>query len=528
MNTMRVALYARYSSDLQRQASIADQVRECRAYAASRGWVVTHEFSDAALSGSTMRRPGLQALLRVVMEGGCDLVLAEGMDRLSRDLADISAITKRFRFAGVRLHTLIEHEVGTMHVGLKGTMNEMYLAELAVRTHRGVKGRVLAGQSGGGNSYGYALVPGQVGARVIDDSQAAIVRRIFAEYAAGDSSKTIARRLNADGVPGPRTTWSPSTIHGQPGRGTGILNNELYIGRLVWDRLDYVTHPETGKRLSRQKPREGWTVVDVPHLRIVSEAMWEAVKARQASMRLVTAGRPERARRPRHLFSGLTVCGVCGGGFTMGSKDGLICYNARERGTCTNRRRLPRQELEARVLTAMKQRLFAPDRLREMCALFTAEVERGRRERLANQAGAKRELATVERRQREIVRAIADGFRHPAMKDEMDVLEARRLELLVVLADQPAPALHPNMGEVFRQKAETLAAGLESGEGYAAAREALRGFISRIVIPPEGLLQVVGNLGAMLGIPQDELRCGNGGCGGSQLPQPHREITVAA
>ena len=92
------------------------------------------------------------------------------------------------------------------------------------------------------------------GERRINAQEAAIVRRIFEDYAAGVSPRAIAKRLNAEGVPGPRRKWGPSTIHGNRQRGTGILNNELYIGRLVWNRLRYVKDPETGKRVSRLNP----------------------------------------------------------------------------------------------------------------------------------------------------------------------------------------------------------------------------------------------------------------------------------
>jgi site-specific DNA recombinase len=112
--------------------------------------------------------------------------------------------------------------------------------------------------------------------------------------------------------------WNPSTIHGNPARGTGILNNELYVGRLVWNRLRYVKDPDTGKRVSRPNPPSAWVTTAVPHLRIIDDELWEQVKARQIAMRRVTSnGDPKRfnqARRPKFLFPGLTKCAECGGG----------------------------------------------------------------------------------------------------------------------------------------------------------------------------------------------------------------------
>src|SRR5688572_4253966 len=95
----------------------------------------------------------------------------------------------------------------------------------------------------------------ELGLLVIHPEEAEIVRRIFRMFVAGISPKAIAQTLNADGIPGPRAAWSPSTIHGHAGRGTGILNNELYIGRRVWDRQQYRKNPATGKRVSRPRPQ---------------------------------------------------------------------------------------------------------------------------------------------------------------------------------------------------------------------------------------------------------------------------------
>ncbi|EJL32991.1 site-specific recombinase, DNA invertase Pin [Caulobacter sp. AP07] len=139
----RVALYARYSDDKQSAASIEDQFRICRLYADKQGWSVTADYSDAAISGSTMiLRPGVRALLHDAMAGKFDVVLAEALDRLSRDQEDIAALFKRLRFAGVPVITLSEGEISELHVGLKGTMNALFLKELAAKTHRGLRGRV--------------------------------------------------------------------------------------------------------------------------------------------------------------------------------------------------------------------------------------------------------------------------------------------------------------------------------------------------------------------------------------------------
>ena len=98
-----VALYARYSSDNQRDASIEDQLRLCRLYAERQGWTVADNYTDRAIFGaSLLLRPGIQELIHDALRGRFDIVLAEAMDRLSRDQEDIAGLFKRMRFVGVR------------------------------------------------------------------------------------------------------------------------------------------------------------------------------------------------------------------------------------------------------------------------------------------------------------------------------------------------------------------------------------------------------------------------------------------
>ncbi|MFW8637491.1 recombinase family protein [Cribrihabitans pelagius] len=214
------------------------------------------------------------------------------LDRLSRDQADVAAIYKRLSFTGVRIVTLAEGEIDELHVGLKGTMNQLFLKDLAGKTRRGLRGRVEAGSSGGGNSYGYDVIRRLgadglpvTGERRINKAEAAIIRRVFADFAAGHSPKAIARRLNSEAIPGPRgKLWRDTAIRGHRARGTGLLNNELYIGRLAWNRLRYVKAPQTGKRVSRLNDPSDWITTEVPELRIVDDSIWEAVKARQGQI----------------------------------------------------------------------------------------------------------------------------------------------------------------------------------------------------------------------------------------------------
>ncbi len=136
----RIAIYARYSSSLQREASIDDQVRLCEERAAREGWKITQTYSDHAMSGASLMRPGIQALMEDARGGKFDLIMAESLDRISRDQEDIAGVYKRMRFAGVAIITLSEGPINELHIGLKGTMGALYLKDLADKTRRGLRG----------------------------------------------------------------------------------------------------------------------------------------------------------------------------------------------------------------------------------------------------------------------------------------------------------------------------------------------------------------------------------------------------
>lgn len=135
MTMTRAAIYARYSSDLQSETSAEDQARLCRSRIEQEGWSLIDVFADLAISGATRNRPGLNALLG--RAGEFDVLVAEFLDRLSRDQEDIASIYKRLRFAGVRIVTLSEDEISELHIGRKGTIGALFLKDLGEKTRRG-------------------------------------------------------------------------------------------------------------------------------------------------------------------------------------------------------------------------------------------------------------------------------------------------------------------------------------------------------------------------------------------------------
>ena len=507
---IRVALYARYSSDNQRDASIEDQLRQCREYAARQGWTVAESYSDRAISGASLIRPGIQKLMADVQAKRFDVVLSEALDRISRDQEDVAAVFKRIRFVGVSIVTLSEGEITELHVGLKGTMNALFLKDLSMKTHRGIRGRVEAGKIGGGNAYGYRVVKtldarGEPvrGEREIIEEQAEVVRRIFREYVAGKGPQRIAADLNRDGIPSPTGgRWSDTSIRGNRIISSGTLNCELYIGVICWNRQRQMKNPDTGRRVLRLNPESEWIRIEVPEFRIVPDELWNAAKVHQDELTAIYKKQIDASRevtrrsmgakglnathRPRTLLSGLLVCGCCGGTYARRGQDRYACTNHVLSMGCDNTRTVGRQALEARVLAGLRDRLMAPEAAAAAMRAYAEETNRLNRERRVSGEADHHALADIDKAIKEIVRVIEQGGFHRALLDRLTELEAKEDELKARVSHAPEdiPVIHPNVADIYRRRIERLTEALHHPDDAREAAEALREVIDRIVLNP--------------------------------------------
>ncbi|PRY82147.1 recombinase family protein [Donghicola tyrosinivorans] len=203
--------------------------------------------------------------------------------------------------------------------------------------------------------------------------------------------------------------------------GIGLLNNELYIGRQVWNRQTYVKDPATGKRVSRPNPESDWTITEVPALRIIPQDLWEAVKARQGGLALhKPTDKPWDRRRPRYLFSILMVCGCCGGGMSMVNKTSYGCSAARNKGAsvCTNKRLIKREELEERVLTALTTHLMQTEAIAQFCDAYVAERNRLATTSEQSKASLERALHKLQKEKAALISSIKTGVPGEFLKED--------------------------------------------------------------------------------------------------------------
>jgi site-specific DNA recombinase len=494
---MRTLIYARYSSDLQNSRSIEDQVAVCAERAAREGWPVVGVFEDAAISGAAGmgedQRPGLNAMIARIKAGGVDQVLAESTSRIARHEGDSFAIREQFKFLRVRLFTLSDGEVDDFRGTIRALLDAQQRRDTAANVRRGQRGTVRDGRIAAGLAYGYRLANeidehGQIrrGLRAIDEDKAAIVRRIFAAYAAGIAPREIALQLNSEDVPSPSgREWSASTILGDSKRGSGLLKNALYVGRIVHNRTQKVSDPETRRELIRPNEAAVHITGEAPHLRIIDEALWQSV---QDQITRRSSGPRSHQRRPRRLLSGLCHCGICGGPMIIVNRDMWGCPARRAGRPCTNTRMIKNDRLEALVLGGLQQGLVAPEIVEE----YVAEYGRQRARRAGDIDRERRRIAAghdeAARKVERLIEAIANGAdEFEEVRDMMRKARAERDSLAAQLAaiDKLRPlALHPSIARDYRAQVAALGVALTDPIARAEAVPQIRALIGSIIATP--------------------------------------------
>jgi site-specific DNA recombinase len=491
---MRAVIYARFSTELQDQRSIADQVRLCREHAQRMGHSVVAVYEDVAASGASIKgRPGIQRLLQDIEKQIFDVVLTESMSRIGRDTEDRANIRKQLAFCRIAIETPADGVVTPLVDGIRAVIDTQQLEDLKQHTRRGMRGVVMDGRSVGGRTYGYDVVPGEPdgrgglrrGRRVINERESAIVLRIYNEYVAGATPREIAKQLNLDRVQPPRGRWwNASTINGNKLRSNGILLNEMYVGRIVWNKVTMAKNPATGRRVIRPNPKDVWVVHEAPELAIISKELFEAARARKLDR---GKGHPQGKRRPKHLLSGLLKCPSCGGGLSTFGKDRngrrrVRCSTHTESGSCSNSHTYYVDSIESAVLAGLRAELKSPALLTEYVKTYHEERAKLAAGNIQRRAAAERRLPEIEREIDRLVDAIAKGYGDPPiLGGRINELKSERVQLAAEIAAMPSAekvvTLHPGILARYEQQVEqlqsALAAGLEAGDedGAAALRE---------------------------------------------------------
>lgn len=440
-----IAIYARYSSDLQNPSSVDDQIALCRRlinenFKATKNVLI---YSDSAISGATLERPGVQNMLDAAKSGRFSLIVAEGLDRLSRSLKDIAIIHELLAFYGASIWTAHEGKISELHIGLKGTMNALFLKDMKEKVRRGQRARVAAGYVSSSCAYGYSVVRGVVdergrpvnGVRQIREEQANIVRRIYDEFISGRSFADIIISLNQDGIPAPGGgIWRRTALSGSPKKGEGILRAEIYRGNIIYNRTSISRDPITGRRRYVVNPESEWVKSHVEELRIVAEPIWEKVQELLIKSTREIQKEPKKPKilkvHNQHALTGWIRCGHCGGLKSLASDTRYVCSNWRYTRKCTNSRGSKEPALLEAVFDALQKRIKnGPDFRASFVAAYAADQTR-------HQRALKDEKAVQDRIAR-LLRAVEEGVHDEHVTGRITKLQE---DLAAIRARQQADA----------------------------------------------------------------------------------------
>ena len=314
---VKLAFYARYSCEQQRETSIEDQLRRCRDVASQLGLADEQAlvFKDEALSGTskhTDKRNGYRNLLAAWDKNEFTLLIVDEWSRLTRDAVEQAKLMRRLEDnRRVRLVTADGIDTNTtnwqLQVGLVGIISQQATRDTRHRVARGMLGQLERGYLVAAPAFGYAYKrefddrDNRIGTRwLVDEQQAALVREIFAQRASGESMHQIAKWLNDMHVPCSRQASTPDGGFWRPSRIRNLLTNPIYRGEFHWHGS--VTYRDKAKKMGMPVEVQ---VFKHPELRLVSDETWYRCNGKSGSRTGYGGG--------KHALSGIVTCGCCGG-----------------------------------------------------------------------------------------------------------------------------------------------------------------------------------------------------------------------
>ena len=528
---MLTAIYARKSTKQNgvsdEEKSVTRQVDHAKAYAAKKGWPVAdeHVYVDDGISGAEfVKRPGFLRLMNALKpKPDFEVLVMSEESRLGREAIETAYALKQLVTAGVRVffyledrERVLESPTDKVMLSLTAFADELEREKASQRTYDAMLRKARAGHVTGGLVFGYDNVEvpsSHVDAhghskreyveRRANETQAAIVRRIFSDCAKGKGLGSITKALNADGVPPPRATrrqgkgWSPSSIR-------EILYRDLYRGLIVWNKTK--KRNPWGQKHQQSRPASDWIQVEAPALRIVTDELWQAAHERLESTRASYLrgtngqlwGRPATGLESKYLLTGLTLCAQCGASLHVRSRSHgkrraffYACTGYQLRGTaiCTNNMEIPMDAADAAVLQQIEADFLRPDVVTEAVRQAVARLRPNEDELVLKRKGLLADQQRVDTELARLSAAIATGGSLASLLQAVKDREQEKGRISQALAGLEGLGSISQLD--LRQLERVLRARLADWQGLLQrhvpqARQILKKLlVSRIVFKPE-------------------------------------------
>lgn len=408
---MNAVIYARYSSDNQREESIEGQLRECQSYAEKHGYSIIEHYIDRAISARTDQRPDFQRMIKDSAQRQFSVVLVWKFDRFARNRYDSVHYKRQLRKNDVSVISVVEPipdgpEGSLLETLLEG-LNEYYSAELAVKVRRGLTENALKCKYNGGTiPFGYYVDENQY--FQIDPVTASLVREIYQRYAEGETIRSIQQSMNERGV----TTQQGKPF--SPNSFSVMLKNRRYLGE-----YRYSTTVQPG---------------GMPQ--IVSESLFEQVQQRIARNRRA----PACAKATEaYLLTGKLFCGLCGKpmvGENGRSHTGIKhyyykCSAAKRKQGCT-KKAIRKHLIEDLVVKHMMRLLWSDAMVERIADLVVAESSKD--SALLPKLSA--QLTDIQKRLANLLKAVEAGIFNDTTQQRMTELEQQKQKLEIEIAKE--------------------------------------------------------------------------------------------
>ena len=403
---MNAVIYARYSSDNQREESIEGQLRECREYAEHNGMTIVGTYIDRALSAKTADRPEFQRMIKDSAKGLFEIVLVWKLDRFSRDRYDSAHYKHILKKDGVKVVSAKEHiSDGPEGIILESMLEgyaEFYSAELSEKIHRGQKENALKGKNnGGGIPLGY-LLDKQTQKLVVDPETAPLVVEIFERYSEGATVRSIIEDFNSRGL---------TTKRGKPFNANSfnaLLKNRKYIGEYSYQDV----------------------VIPGGVPAIVPEDLFYRVQQRMEKNKRAPAH--TKAKESEFLLTTKLFCGKCermmvgesGKSHTGAMHYYYKCGNAKRKKGC-NKKAVKKDWIERAIVRLTMERVLNEEKINRIIDALLVMQER---EDVTIPA-LRRQLAETEKGIENMLNAIQQGIFTASTKQRLEELEKQKEEL---------------------------------------------------------------------------------------------------
>ena len=416
-------ILARYSTDNQNADSIEVQVGKCSEWCSAQGLPILGIYADYAISGMKDTRPQYEAMMHALREGRADTVVIYDQSRMFRDMTLWFNFRRDLERMGVSVHSVTQPLIGGdlrdpsifMNETVAALFSHLHVLQTTQKVNDAKRRKAHLGEHNGGiPPLGYKVVGKHL---EIQEQEAAIVRRIFTEYAQGSSYKAIVDGLNRDGLKTKRgNAFGRNSLH-------DLLHNEKYTGVLTYGGKPY--RPDgTRNTHSASGPDAIRTEEAVPP--IISRELFDVVQERMAKNKHAQGGRPGTKRD--YPLKGKVFCGLCKSAVYVSTSKKIYDYykcGGRKNGNDCDGVIYSVDKLEEAVAAALRAQLGSPTLTDTLAETLRAEARKFQGDAVARYQRLQQQELELTRKLDNAADAILDGLTSPTLKKRVSELEAQ-------------------------------------------------------------------------------------------------------